>query len=131
MPCHAEIETSQAVTRQAVSSTLQHYSLRAVVLHDIFDHRFKDRFIGFVVNSIAQWEVNRIVLALAHTNISELAGAREVLAIFVEGDSHNSIGSVKGFFNPVSMVNVDIYVKYALVVSEKLENTKHDICSDC
>src|SRR5687768_14907800 len=39
---HAEVEAAKPIAGQAVSSTLQDYSLWLVVLHDIFDNRLED-----------------------------------------------------------------------------------------
>lgn len=41
---------------------------------------------------------------------SEIACTGEVLSVLVKGDCHNSVSGVEGFFNTVTMVNVDINI---------------------
>ena len=43
----------------------------------------------------------------------------EVVAVLVEGHSHDAVGQVKGFLHAVSMVNVDVYVEHPGVVPTK------------
>ena len=45
---------------------------------------------------------------------SVLLGARswEIFSVFVKADCHNAIGSVKGLFNTISMMTIDVDVEY-------------------
>jgi len=48
--------------------------------------------------------------------VSTCAG-KEVVAIFVEGDGHDSICEIERLLYTVAMVNVDVQVQHAWVVS--------------
>lgn len=49
----------------------------------------------------------------------QVACAREVLSIFVEGNGHNTVGGVESLLHSVPMMDVNIYVQNSLVVSGK------------
>lgn len=127
MAPHAEVEATQTIARQAVATALQDNSLRSVIIHNTLNDRFKDGFVCHIVDTIAKREVDRIVLTRADTNISKLASAREVLAIFVEGDGHDSIGSVESFFDSIAMVDINVDVEDALLESKELNNAEDDV----
>ena len=61
---------------------------------------------------------------------SKVAGAGEVLAVLVEWDGHHSVSRVERFLDSVAMMNVDVQVKYALMipVKSKIEKT-YSICN--
>jgi hypothetical protein len=46
-----------------------------------------------------------------------VTSAREIFTEFVERDSHDSVGRVESFFDTVSVVNINVDVQNALVVS--------------
>lgn len=46
-----------------------------------------------------------------------VTSAREIFTEFVERDSHYSVGRVESFFDTVSVVNINVDVQNALVVS--------------
>ena len=55
-------------------------------------------------------------LGCGHLDVS---CSREVFAILVERDCHNTVSSVKGLLHPIAMVNVNVNVQHSLVVSER------------
>jgi len=42
-------------------------------------------------------------------------------------DGHDTIGMIKRFLNPISMMNIDVQVKNPGVDFEKFQNTEHNI----
>lgn len=116
MAAHAQIEATQAITRQTVSAALENDSLGLVVGHHGLNHRLEYGLVGLVGNAVSKREVDSVILSNANPNIPELASSREVLAILVEGDSHDSIRSVKRLLDTIAMVDVDIDVENALLV---------------
>lgn len=67
------------------------------------------------------------MLALADAHVAKLAGTREELAIFVEGDGHYPIGRVKSLFNAIAMMDVNVNIKNALVVAKKFQDTEDNV----
>jgi hypothetical protein len=126
--CHTQVEAAQSVTRQAVSAALKYDGFRAVVGHDGLDGRLENVLVGLIGDSVAQREVDGVVLARAYTDIAELTGAGEVLAVFVERDGHDTVGCVEGLFDTIAVVHVDIDVQNALLVAKQLDNTKDNVC---
>lgn len=49
----------------------------------------------------------------------EVTGAREVLAVLVEGHGHDSVRCVESLLHTVPMMDVNVYVQHSLVVSGK------------
>ena len=58
---------------------------------------------------------------------SKLSGSREVLAILVETDSHDTVGGIESFFNTVSVVTVDIDVQNSREGAEEFENAENNV----
>lgn len=110
MTLHAEIEASQSIARKTVATTLQYNSFRLIPLHDILDDRFEYAFVRHIVDTVPEGKVHRIVFALANANIAKLSSAWEVLSVFVEGDSHDSVSGIEGLFDTVTVMNVDVNV---------------------
>lgn len=46
----------------------------------------------------------------------KLPRTRKVFAIFVEADSHNSISRIESLFNPVSVMNIDVYIEHSCMI---------------
>ena len=123
MATHAQVEAAKTITRQTVTTALEDNSLGLEVLHDSADDRLEDGAVGVVVDTVAEREVNGIVLARSDTNVAQLAGTGEVLAVLVEGYGHDAIGRVKGFLHTITVVNIDIDVENALLESQELEDS--------
>lgn len=50
---------------------------------------------------------------------TQLTSPREVFSVLVEADSHDPIGRIKCLFNTVSMVDVNVDVEHAVVISSR------------
>ena len=68
-----------------------------------------------------------MVLSVANADIPKFAGAREVLAVLVEGDGHDTVGAVESFFNAVAVVNVNVDVEHSRVEAKKLDDAKDNV----
>jgi hypothetical protein len=106
---------------------LEDNGFRLVIVHDILNDRLENRLVCDIVNAVTEWEVDGIILALANTNVTKLASAREIFSVFVKGDGHDSVGSVERFLNTVTMMNVNVDVENSLFKSEELDYTENDI----
>lgn len=84
---------------------------------NIVTHRFKDALVGFISDSIPQWEINRVIPSLSESNIFDVSSTREEFTVFVERTSHDSIGRVESFFDSISVVNVDVDVEHSRVIA--------------
>ena len=62
---------------------------------------------------------------------AQLAGAGEVLAVLVEGDGHDTVGGIECFFDAVTVMHVDVDIKYARVKAEELDDAEDDVCETC
>ena len=54
-----------------------------------------------------------------NTSYPEVASTGEVLAVLVEGHGHDAVSRVEGLLNAVAVVNVNVDVQHALVISEQ------------
>lgn len=97
---------------------MEYNGFGAVVFHHGLDDGFEYVFVRPVVNAVAEGEIDGVVFALADTDIAELSGTGEILAVFVERDGHDSVCGVESFFNAVTMVDVDVDVQDTLLVPE-------------
>lgn len=127
MPVHAQIEATQSVAGQAVAAALEDYSFGLVVPHDIFNDGFKYRLVRLVRDAIAKGVVDSVVLTLADTYISKFTSSRKVLAILVERHGHDAIGSIEGFLNTITVVDIDVDVENPLLESQEFEDAEDNI----
>lgn len=114
MTLHTEIEASESVTGQAVSTTLKYNGFGSVVLHNTFDDWLEDSLVRSIINAIAERKVDRVMLSLANANVAKLSSTRKVFAILVERDCHDPISGIESFFDTIAMMNVDVDVEHAL-----------------
>lgn len=127
MTSHAEIETSKSVARQTISSALQDNSFRTVILHDIFDNGFEDSSVRAIVDTITEREVDGVVFSRPYTHVAKLASSGKIFAVFVERYRHHTIRGIEGFFDTVSVVDVDVNIQNPLLVAKKLQYAKYNI----
>mmetsp|Transcript_21127 Transcript_21127/g.35286 ORF Transcript_21127/g.35286 Transcript_21127/m.35286 type:complete len:256 (-) Transcript_21127:392-1159(-) len=122
-----EIEAAETVSGKRICSALHDDGLRFVNLDDLGDDGLEDAFVRFVIDSIFQWEVDRVILALSDSNILDVTCSRKVLAKLVEGDTHHTIGGVEGLLDSITVVNVDVNVQHPLVDLEEFEDGEDDV----
>ena len=122
-----QIEASNAITSERISTALKGDDFGAEALHDHRTYRLKDSLVGDVIDTVVQREVERVVLTKSATNILNVTSTREELSVLVEGQGHNTVGCVEGLFNSVSMMDIDIDVENALVYLEKFKNTQDNV----
>ena len=127
MTAHGKVEATKSVSGQGIATALQNDCSGLVVLHDTVDHRLKDALVAGVVNTVTEREVDGVVLSVADADIPKFAGAREVLAVLVEGNGHDTVGAVEGFFNTVTVVYVNVDVEHTRVEAKKLDDAKNDV----
>lgn len=61
--------------------------------------------------------VNKTERSPPKQTYAQITRPGEVLAVLVKGDGHDAVGCVKGLFDAVTVVDIDIYVQNALMVS--------------
>lgn len=127
MAIHAQVEATQPVARQTITTTLQDNSLRLVVSHDVLDDGLEDGLVGFVGDTIAERVVDSVVLPGADADVAKFACSREVLSILVERHSHDSVGCVEGLLDAITVVDIDVDVEDALLETEQLQDTKNNV----
>lgn len=128
MTSHTEIEASQPIARQRITTALEDNSLGLVVFHDGIDDGLKEAPVALVIDTIAERDVDSVVLTSTNADVAELAGAGEVLAIFVEGAGHDAIGGVEGFLDAVAVMHINVDIEHALFESEKFDDGEHNVC---
>lgn len=124
---HTQVEATQAITGQTVTTTLQDHSLGPIPLHHALDNGLENALVGDIVDTVAEREVDGVVFARTDTDVAKFASTGEILAIFVERDSHDTIRRVESFLHTVTMVNININVEDPLLESQKFEDAKDDV----
>lgn len=127
MSAHTQVEATQAITGQTVTTTLQDHSLGSIPFHHALDNGLKNALVRDIVNTVAEGEVDGVVFARTDTDVAKFASTGEVLAIFVERDSHDTISRVESFLHTIAMVNINVDVEDPLLESQKLEDAKDDV----
>jgi hypothetical protein len=124
---HAQVEAAQTIARETVSATLQDHGLRLVVVHHRLDDGLEDGLVRVVRDAITEREIDSVVLSNTDADIPKFAGAWKVLSVLVERAGHDTVGGVEGLLDTISVVNVDVDVQNALLVSKELEDRENDI----
>ena len=76
-----EIETTKPVARQRIGPALKNDGVGLVGFHHFAHHWLEDGFVGIIVDSIAQREINRIVFAPSSTDV--LNSPPAILSLFL------------------------------------------------
>lgn len=90
-------------------------------------HRIKHRLKCFVRNPVSKRNINRIAFTLAASPVFLRSSPREVLAELVEAARHDAIRRVERFLNTVSMMAVDVDVKYTWECAKELNDSEHNV----
>ena len=107
-----EVEVAESVPGEAVRPGLEDDHRRLVVSHHTLHNRQKYILIVFIIYSLSQGNIDRVKLARARADLKEVSSSgEEVLSILVEAEGHDPVCEVEGFLDPVSMVDVNIYVE--------------------
>ena len=115
MTSHAQIEATQSIAWQTVTSALQYDCSRLVPIHDWFDDGFEDIFVRRVVNAIAKGEIDGVVFSLTDTDVAQFTSPGEVFAILMEWNSHDSVCGVESFLDAIAMMYINVNVQHPLM----------------
>ena len=120
MPSQGQIEAPQPISGHAVSSAAHHHCARLEGFHALVDHLcvragrseygLEDVLVRLVGHPVLQRDVHRVVLPQLQSDVGDVAGAREVVSVLVEGDGHHAVGEVEGLLHAVAVVDVDVDV---------------------
>jgi hypothetical protein len=124
---HTQIEATESIARQTVTTALENNSLGLVVLHDILNDRLEDGLVGHIGDTISKRKVDSIVFSLSNTSVSKFTSAGEVLSVLVERNRHDTVGGVESLLDTITMMHVNIDVKDPLFESKEFENTEDNV----
>ena len=127
----AQVEIAESVSRQAVSSTLEHDHTGLVELHHALDDRTEHGHVAGVLDTLSERNIDRVVFAGTRANLKQVSGAgEEVAAVLVEADCHDSVRQIESLLDAVTVVNVDVDVEDSREVFEKLIDGKDDVIDE-
>ena len=106
---------------------MQKNGFRSEVFDDFGDDWLEDHLEAFVIKSFIEREVDSMIGARIFSDVIDVAGSWEVVLELVEGGGHDSIGQVEGFFNTVSVMDINIDVEHPLISFQKFQDSKHAI----
>lgn len=109
-----------------MAGTSPHTFSQPHVIRFVETYRLEDVFVGLVVHSVLQRDIHCVILSFAQTHVRHVPRSGEIVPVFVEGDSHHTVRQVKGFFDTVSVVDVDVDVHHTRIYSMMKSTGKHD-----
>mmetsp|Transcript_5354 Transcript_5354/g.15736 ORF Transcript_5354/g.15736 Transcript_5354/m.15736 type:complete len:478 (+) Transcript_5354:47-1480(+) len=121
MTVQRQVEAAQAVSCERVCAALENNGSGVEDVHDLLDDGLEDLIVRVVIHAFPQRTVHRVVLPRPHADILEVSGAREEVAVFVEGNCHHSVREVKSLLHAISVVDVNVDVEDSRMVLEELQ----------
>ena len=113
---------AKLVVSDRISSTLDDNCVWTESKPDLLHDRVVDVEERVIVDALLQRHVEGVVLTFGCSSFFQISCAWEEVAISMEGDRHDAISCIEGLFYAVSMVHVDVYVQYPVVVFEELKD---------
>jgi hypothetical protein len=89
------------------------------VFHDFSKNRSGNGNKRFVIHTLIKREVDSPVSAFFFSDIFDVASTWEIVFELMEGAGHDSVSEVKGFFDTVTMMDIDINIEDSLVCFEE------------
>eukprot|EP00300_Choanocystis_sp_HF-7_P025145 c26831_g1_i1.p2 GENE.c26831_g1_i1~~c26831_g1_i1.p2 ORF type:complete len:122 (+),score=4.43 c26831_g1_i1:97-462(+) len=121
MTFQRKVKASKTITTEGICTTLKHNSTWIVcfnyLCHDWAEYLLKRG----IINTFTERYVNRVIFPRALPNIFQISSAREKeISIFVKRYCHYSISEIKCFFDTISVMNVNVNIKYTSVALQQL-----------
>jgi hypothetical protein len=109
---NGQVESSQAVTPQAIRAALNDDTCWAVGHEDRLDDGFKEGYIRGVVDAVSEGDIETVVFSLLGADFVVVSCAREEVlwVVFVEGEGEDAVCGEEGFLDTVAVVEVDVDV---------------------
>lgn len=127
MPLHRQIEAAQPVSGERICSALHQDGFGLEHIENLFNDGLENVLILFIIHALTQWEIYAVVGPFAFSDVVYVPGSWEVVLELVERAGEHSVCDVKGFFNPVSVVNIDIDIANSLVGFQQLQYSEDTI----
>lgn len=122
-----EIETAESITGQWVGSSLEDYSFRPEVFHDLSEDRSGDSNKGFIIHTLIKREIHSPVGTLFFPDILNMSSSWEVILELMERAGHDSVSQVEGLLNPITMMDINIDIQYSLISLEQFQNSQDTV----
>jgi hypothetical protein len=104
---HTQVEAAQFISGKTVCSTLQDNGARTIPFHDLADNGLENAFISerqsllmvrrvrFIVDAVAQREIDSIVFTNSNAVISQISSSREIFSVLVKRHRHDPVSGIK------------------------------------
>ena len=66
---------------------------------DLLNDGLEDLCISFVVHTLPQGAIHRVVLSGPHAHIPQVPGSREEVPVFVKGNGHDPVCEIEGLWS--------------------------------
>lgn len=119
MTFYWKIEASKSVSWKTVSSSLKKNSFRSEIFHNFSKNRPCYSHKRFIIHTFIQWEIDRMISTIFFSNVINVSCTWEIVFKFMERACHYSISKIKGLFNTITMMNININVQDSLISFEK------------
>ena len=115
-----QVEASQSISWKTICSSLEQNGIWPEVFNDFGDDRLEDHVKTFIIKSLIKREVDSMIGAWVFSNIINVTCSWEIILELMERASHDPVSEVEGFFNTISMMNIDINVENSLKSLQQL-----------
>lgn len=86
-----------------------------------FTYRRINVEVGCIIDAFFQWHVERVTDAFAGASLFEVACTGEEVTIPVKAHRHHSVRCVKGFFDTVTMMDINVDIEDSVVILEQFK----------
>ena len=117
-----KVETTESVSSETITTTLQHHSLGPEILHDLRDHWLEDVDERLIIDTLIQGEIHSVVLSCVFADIFDVSCSWKIVLELMEGAGHHSISKVESFLHSISVMDVNVNVQYPLVNFQEFQD---------
>ena len=79
---------------------------------DLSHDGFIYKSVAVIIHAFLQRHIHCVVFASSVSDVIQSSCAGEEVAILVEADCHHSISLQKGFFHPITVMDVNVHVQH-------------------
>mmetsp|Transcript_441 Transcript_441/g.689 ORF Transcript_441/g.689 Transcript_441/m.689 type:complete len:359 (-) Transcript_441:54-1130(-) len=127
MTLECQIEWPQSISRNAISATLQNNSTGLKDFHNLIEQRLEQIAIGIIAHATLEGSIDGKAGPFLGTRFARMARAGKEIPVLVQTQRHDTIRAIKGFFDTITVMDINVNVEDAGVDFEQFQNGQDNV----